>query len=52
MGRPRLLELAEGDMVVIASQTAYLTDGRVFESSENVHRYDKYGFEIVLIRNN
>ncbi|MFZ2576578.1 MAG: GntR family transcriptional regulator [Lactococcus hircilactis] len=48
----KLLELAVGDPVVIASQTAYLTDGRAFEYSENVHRYDKYGFETVLIRKN
>ncbi|SJZ76807.1 GntR family transcriptional regulator [Pilibacter termitis] len=44
------LQLEENDPVVEVRQIGYLADGTAFESSTSVHRYDKYGFEIVLHR--
>lgn len=49
-----LVELGgkSGDPVVLVSQVGYLSDGRTFEASMNVHRYDKYAFETVLMHKN
>lgn len=49
-----LVELGgkSGDPVVLVSQVGYLSDGRTFEVSMNVHRYDKYAFETVLMHKN
>lgn len=41
-----------GDPIVLVSQVGYLSDGRTFEFSTNVHRYDKYAFETVLMHKN
>lgn len=45
-----LLEVEEGYPVVVSTQVAFLSDGRAFEYSENIHRSDKFGFETVIIR--
>jgi GntR family transcriptional regulator len=46
------LKLMVNDPVVEVGQIGYLVDGTAFESSTSIHRYDDYGFEIVLHRRN
>ena len=45
------LGLEKGDPVAVAEQVGYLDTGNAFEFSTAVHRYDKFGVEIVLTRN-
>ena len=47
-----LLDIPEGDPVVITTQVGFLTDGRAFEYNQSVYRSDKFAFETVLFKDN
>lgn len=44
------LELEKGDPVAVAEQVAYFDDGKAFEFSFSVHRYDHFSAQMIIHR--